>query len=163
MKNTPYLRIKRQMLIHNVVQLVFIALLLYVAWHFQQVFIARGMAQIFYNSIFATLVLQAALFYPIYRFAANEARWEVAAQAEPTPEEQQALRRKRIFGDFIKAAAFIFYATFIFLAPPATFVLSTTFFSFIATTVTYLQSFNYSAKRLLAGENPSLTLRKHRA
>jgi hypothetical protein len=162
MAGKPEIRVQRQMMIHTVVQVFFILLLLYVAWHFQQVFTAKGEAQIFYNSLFFTFVLQAALFYPIYRFAANEARGEISAQTATTPEQLQALRKKRILGDLLKAVAFIFYATFIALSPPATFVLSTTFFSFIATTVTYLQSFNYCAKRIMVGENPALTLRKKR-
>lgn len=163
MGSNSVLRVKRQMLIHTVVQVFFIVLLLFVAWHFQQVFAAKGETQVFYNSIFFTFVLQAALFYPIYRFAANEARGEIAVQGATTPDELKTLRKKRILGDFIKAIAFIFYATFISLSPPATFVLSTTFFSFIATTVTYLQSFNFCAKRILVGENPALTLRKKRS
>lgn len=162
MANKAAIRVKRQMMIHTVVQVFFIILLLYVAWHFQLVFASKGESQIFYNSIFFTFVLQAALFYPIYRFAANEARGEINVQNATTPEELKALRKKRILGDFIKAIAFIFYATFISLSPPATFVLSTTFFSFIATTVTYLQSFNFCAKRIMVGENPALTLRKKR-
>lgn len=162
MASNSVLRVKRQMMIHTVVQVFFIALLLFVAWHFQQVFAAKGESKIFYNSIFFTFILQAVLFYPIYCFAAKEARGELAAQEAKTPEELVALRKKRILGDFFKAIAFIFYATFIYLSPPATFVLSTTFFSFIATTVTYLQSFNFCAKRIMAGENPALTLRKKR-
>ena len=160
MASNSVLRVKRQMVIHTVVQILFIALLLYVAWHFQQVFAAKGESKIFYNSVFFTFILQAALFYPVYRFAAKEAYGELAADGAKSVEELAALRKKRLLGDFIKAIAFIFYATFIYLSPPATFILSTTFFSFIATTVTYLQSFNFCAKRIMVGENPSLTLRK---
>lgn len=157
MANNQVLRVKRQMMIHTVVQIFLVALLLFMAWYFQRVFTAKGEPQIFFNSIFFTLILQAALFYPVYLFAAKEARNEIAAQTATAPEEVQALRKKRIAGDYLKAAAFIFYVTFISLSPPVTFVLSTTFFSFIATTVTYLQSFNFCAKRILAGESPGLT------
>ena len=160
MANNPVLRVKRQMMIHTVVQVFLVALLLFMVWYFQRVFSVKGEPQVFFNSIFFTLILQAALFYPIYRFAATEARNEITAQTATAPEEVQALRKKRIAGDFLKAAAFIFYVTFISLSPPVTFVLSTTFFSFIATAVTYLQSFNFCAKRIMAGDNPGLTWRR---
>lgn len=157
------LRLKRQMLIHTVLQVAFIMLLLYMAYHFQRLFLAKGMPNIFYNSIFTTLFLQACLFYPIYRFASSEAKRELAEQSSTDPNERQNLRRQRLYGDFMKGVIFIFYTTFILLAPAATFIMSTAFFSFIATAVTYLQSFNSAAKRLLSGTEADTPLTKRRA
>lgn len=143
-------RIKRLIMIHNVVQVVLMALLFFVAWKFQLVYAAKGALNAFFNSIFITIALQALFCYPIYRFAGNDARNEMAAQGTTNPDELKALRSKRIFSDFIKAAIFIFYGTFIARAPEFTFVLSTAFFSFIATTLTYLQCFNFVMKKLIA-------------
>lgn len=144
------LRIKRQMMIYRVLQVVLTGLLLYVAWEFQEIYAKKGALKFFFNSIFLTMFLQILVFYPIYRFASREAKGELAAQQTQVPEELKALRSKRIFGDFLKAAVFIFYATFIVMSPAVTFALSTAFFSFIATTLTYLQSYNFAMKKLLS-------------
>lgn len=150
MKSQGLVRIKRQIVIHNVVQVFLIGLLFFVAWKFQQVYAEKMALNLFFNSIFITLGLQLLLFYPIYRFAGNDARGEIAAQRATKPEVMKALRQKRIFSDFIKAAIFIFYATFIVLSPEVILVISTTFFSFIATTLTYLQCFNFIAKKSIS-------------
>ena len=143
-------RIKRQMMIYTVLQVVLTGLLLYVAWEFQEVYTKKGALNIFFNSIILTMILQILVFYPIYRFASKEAKGELAAQQTTNPDEMKALRAKRIFGDYLKAAVFIFYGTFIVMAPAVTFALSTAFFSFVATTLTYLQCFNFAMKKLLA-------------
>lgn len=150
MSSDGLVRIKRQMMIYSVLQVVLTGLLLYVAWKFQEVYAAKGALNFFFNSIFLTLCLQILVFYPIYRFAGKEAQGELAAQQTTNPDELKVLRQKRIFGDYLKAAVFIFYGTFIVMAPSLTFVLSTAFFSFIATTLTYLQCFNFAMKKLLA-------------
>lgn len=143
-------RINRQMTIYTGLQVFFIALLLFMAYQFQQQFVAKGMPNIFLNSILTTLVLQGILLYPIYRFCASEAQRELDEQVESDPEKKKALRQRRVYSDFMKVVIFIFYLTFIYLAPPVTFALSTIFFSFVATVLTYLQSFNFHARRLLA-------------
>ena len=150
MSNAGLVRIKRQMMIYTVLQIVLTALLLYIAWEFQGIYAAKGALKFFFNSIFLTMCLQIIVFYPIYRFATKEAQGELAAQQTTDPAEMKALRAKRIFGDYLKAAVFIFYGTFIVMAPAVTFALSTAFFSFIATTLTYLQCFNFAMKNLLA-------------
>lgn len=143
-------RLKRHMTIYAVLQAVLTILLLFMGWKFQETYAAKGMLNVFFNSILMTIVLQLLFFYPIYRFAGNEARNELAAQQTTKAEELQALRQKRIFGDFMKAAIFIFYGTFVVMSPAFTFVLSTVFFSFIATALTYLQSFNFTMKKIIA-------------
>ena len=150
MSSDGLVRIKRQMMIYTVLQIVLTGLLLYIAWMFQEVYAAKGALKFFFNSIFLTMFLQIIVFYPIYRFASKEARGELAAQQTKNPDELKALRAKRIFGDYLKAAVFIFYGTFIVMAPSVTFALSTAFFSFVATTLTYLQCYNFAMKKLLA-------------
>ena len=150
MSNKGIVRIKRQMMIYTVTQVALTGLLLLISWKFLEVYAGREALNAFFNSIFITIGLQVLLFYPIFRFAGKEARNEIVAQQTTNPDELKALRSKRIFGDYLKAAIFIFYGTFIFMAPAFTFILSTAFFSFIATTLTYLKCFNYAAKKILA-------------
>lgn len=141
-------RLRRQLTIFTVVQLFLVALLVFMAVNFQAQFQAKGMPQIFLNSVLMTLVIQLIIFYPLNRFASREADQEIAAcRINLSVEEQKELRRKRLFGDFIKAAIFIFFLTFIARAPAATFVMSTTFFTFILTILAYFQCFNFAAKR----------------
>jgi len=151
-------RLRWTLTIHRIVQIVMIALLLYMALHFLQTFETKyGNLKPFYNSLIATLMIQMALFFPIRKFADKEARRELSAAANDTPsvEETKQLRTQRLISDFIKASAFIFFAVFIFTAPPAGFVLSTTYFSCIGTVLSYLQNFNFAVRRQMAGSgNP---------
>jgi hypothetical protein len=148
-------RLHRTLTIHRVVQFLLFALLIYMALHFQQLFQAKGTPHIFRNSLLATLLLQLAIFLPLRRFAGNEARRELAAAATSTTvEAQKQLRQQRLFGDTIKGAVFLGFAAFILVAPPATFVLSTAFFCFIVTVITYLQCFNFALRRSLTGDPP---------
>ncbi len=141
-------RLRHTLLIHRIVQVVLCALLIYMALHFQQIFQANAAPHIFRNSLIATLLLQLALFFPLRHFAGNEARRELAAaSAQTSVEQQKALRQQRLLSDIIKGAVFLGFATFIMMAPPATFVLSTAFFCFIVTVITYLQCFNFALRR----------------
>ncbi|MBE0503039.1 MAG: hypothetical protein IBX46_02825 [Desulfuromonadales bacterium] len=142
-------RIRQLMKIHSIVQGVLMALLLFVAWKLQQVYAEKGALKIFFNSIYLTLGLQVLFFYPIYRFAAQEAASELTAPKAKKALEQKALQRQRIVASLSKAAVFIFYGTMIASAPAGSFVSSTAFFSFFATTLTYLQCFNFAANKLL--------------
>jgi hypothetical protein len=152
--NVAILRLRRTLLIHRVVQVILCALLVYMALHFQQLFQGKGIPQVFRNSLLATLLLQLALFFPLRRFANNEAQRELAAAETGTDAEQhKQLRQRRLIGDTLKGAVFLGFASFIMIAPPATFVLSTAFFCFIVTVVTYLQCFNFSVRRGLAGRS----------
>lgn len=150
--NVAFLRLRRTLLIHRIVQVILCVLLVYMALHFQQLFHAQGMPQVFRNSLLATLLLQFALFFPLRRFASKEAQRELAVvEAGADVERHKQLRQQRLIGDTLKGAVFLGFATFIMIAPPATFVLSTAFFCFIVTVVTYLQCFNFSVRRGLAG------------
>lgn len=143
-------RIRKTLIIHRIVQIVLIALLLYMALHFQQTFQAKhGNLKPFYNSLIATLLVQAMLYFPIRKFADKEANRELdaAAKGSLSIDEQKQFRTQRLFSDFIKTSVFIFFATFTLLAPPAGFVLSTTFFCCIGTVLSYLQSFNFAVRQ----------------
>jgi len=153
-------RIKKQIAIHYTLQALLLVLFVFMAYKFQQVFIAKGMSQIFYNSLLTALVLQGILFYPIYRYSLAEAKRSFEEQESSDPVRLKELRGKRIYADFMKGVIFIFYATFIYLSPPATFFLSTAFFSFIATALTYLQSFNIAAQRIIAPAAAGISARQ---
>lgn len=150
--NSGTKRVRWQMTIYTAMQVLFAILLLYMAVQFQQVFRAKGMPEIFLNSVLFTLGIQLLVFYPIYRFSLAEARREIAATQTTAVAELQQIRKQRIYNDFLKATVFIFFATFLWKSPPVTFALSTAFFSFMLTVLTYLQCFNFAAKRLLRGE-----------
>lgn len=147
-------RLRKQVTIYTVVQLFFLVLLIFMAINFQAAFTAKGMSNVFLNSIITTVVIQLAIFYPLNKAAGREVERELASLAPGLSAEQQKdLRRKRLFSDFIKASIFIFFFTFILRAPPVTFILSTTFFTFVVTTLTYFQCFNFAAKRQLRSRN----------
>jgi hypothetical protein len=145
-------RLRRTLVIHRIVQLLLCVLLIYMALHFQQLFQARGTPQVFRNSLIATLLIQLAIFFPLRHFAAGEARRELAAATSADAGQQKQLRQQRLFGDTLKGAVFLGFAAFILMAPPATFVLSTAFFCFIVTVITYLQCFSFALRRSLSGE-----------
>ncbi|SNB46916.1 hypothetical protein [Geobacter sp. DSM 9736] len=143
-------KLRRLIMIHTVVQIFFFVLLIFMAVNFQETFRAKGMPQVFLNSIIATVLIQLAIFYPIKKAAGREVEREITASAAGlTPEQLKELRKKRVFSDFIKTSIFIFFFTFIAKAPPATFVLSTTFFTFAVTALTYFQCFNFAARRAI--------------
>lgn len=131
--------------IYGVAQVFLIGLLVYMAVHFQAL-----LQQRFINSVVATLVIQLILFYPVYRFAVREASREIEASAVGlTVDELKSFRTKRMISDMCKWAYFIFCATFVYKAPKVPFILSMIMFSFILTTLTYLQCYNFVAKRLM--------------
>ncbi len=146
-------RLRKLITIYRVVQVVLLVLLVFMAFMFQGQYQAKGMPQEkFIYSIVASFVIQLLLFYPINRFARGEVENEIAEAAPGlTPEQQKALRQKRIFNDFLKAAAFVFFVTFALRAPGVLVIQSTILFSFIMTALSYLQCHNYALKRGLSG------------
>lgn len=139
-------RMRRTLLIHRVVQLALLALLLYMALLFQDKFMEKyASLRPFYSSLVLTLLIQAAVFFPVRKFAGNDARRELRAAAGTalSGEEQKRLRSERLFSDFLKASIFLFFVAFILLLKEqATVFQSTAFFTCIATVLSYLQSFN---------------------
>ena len=149
-----FTKVRRLMKIYWVVQAFLVLLLVYMAVRFQMQFNAQGMPGVFHNSLLTALVIQLLVLYPIYRFARGEARNEIAASAaDLTPEQQKAIRQKRLFGDVLKTAIFMFFLIFSFKAPGKLFFQSTILFSFIFTVLTYFQCYNFAAKRIMAGKN----------
>jgi hypothetical protein len=149
-KTFDFKKLRRVIMIYGVVQVFLIVLLIYMAVNFQSGLQAEGRPQRFLHSVVATLVIQLALFYPINRFAAREAEREVEACAAGLgAEELKAFRSKRMVGDVIKSAIFIFFITFIYKAPQDRFIISILYFSFILTFLSYFQCYNFAAKRLM--------------
>jgi hypothetical protein len=131
--------------IYGVAQVILIGLLVYMAVHFQ-----AALQQRFINCVVATLAIQLALFYPVYRFAVREATREIEACAVGlTGDELKSFRTKRMIADTCKWAYFIFFAAFAYKAPKVPFILGLIVFSFILTSLTYLQCYNFAAKRLM--------------
>lgn len=132
--------------IFGVAQVFLIGLLGYIAILFQ-----AALQQRFIQSVVATLVIQLALFYPAYRFAAREATREIEACAVGlTDDELKSFRKKRMISDTCKWAYFIFFAAFVYkIKPEFKLILSVVIFTFILTTLTYLQCYNFVAKRLM--------------
>ena len=147
-------RIRKTLLIHRIVQILLVALLVYMALLFQQKFQAKyDSLKPFYNSVIFTALVQVALFFPIRKFAEKEALREVGAATKETftPDEQKQLRNQRLLSDFIKASIIIFFLVFILTAPQeATIVHSTAYFCCIGTILSYLQNFNFAVRRQLA-------------
>jgi len=136
--------------IYAVAQVVLIGLLIYMAVYFQAGLTAQGRSQRFFHSVVTALVLQLALFYPINRFAGREARREIDASAVGLdPDELKSFRTKRMIGDTCKWAYFIFFVAFIYKAPKDLFVLSIIFFTFVLTSLSYFQCYNFTVKRLM--------------
>ncbi|TLM62806.1 MAG: hypothetical protein FDZ69_12910 [Deltaproteobacteria bacterium] len=148
-------RIRRTLMIHRITQVVLIVLLLYMAILFQQRFQQKyDSLKPFFNSVVLAVLIQVAVFFPIRKFADNEARRELnaAVKEQMSIDEQKQLRNQRLLGDFIKASVFIFFVAFILiLKEQATFVHSTAFFCCIGTFINYLQNYNFAVRRRLSG------------
>lgn len=141
-------KLQKTIVIHRVVQVFLLGLFLYMAYNFQQIFQAKGMPHVFLNSIVTSLVIELLLFYPIRKFAISEAEREVAAsQPGLSGDVLKALRQRRLFSDIVKVSIFFAFTLFILLSPPATFVMSTAFFCFVLTLLTYCQCFNFALAR----------------
>jgi hypothetical protein len=133
-----------------VAQFFLVMILIYMAFSFQAQFLAAGKGGQFLKSIITALVIQLILFYPINKFAANDAEREMAAAVPDTPQADLAkLRSKRLVSEFTKAGVFIFFITFIAKAPAILFVNSTIFFIFIFTVLTYFQCYNFIIRRAI--------------
>jgi uncharacterized membrane protein YjfL (UPF0719 family) len=118
------------------------------ALHFQAGLQAEGHPQRFISSSVIALVIQLVLFYPINRFATNEAKREVESCATNlSTDDLKAFRSKRMVGDVIKTGIFIFFVIFAYKAPQNTTILCVIYFSFILTVLNYFQNYNFAAKR----------------
>lgn len=141
-------KLRRFTMIYAVVQVVLVLLLIYMAMNFQTGLQIEGRPQRFFHSIVASLIIQMALFYPIWKFAGSEAAREVnACEIGLDAEKLKSMRTRRTVGDVVKCGAFVFFITFIYKAPQDRFILSVIFFTFILTFLSYFQCFNFAAKR----------------
>jgi hypothetical protein len=150
----------RTMMIHRTVQTLLVALLLFVAFNFQQLFVLKGKPQQFMSSIIAAVVCQLILLYPIYKLAWRDAGVAIEGCAEGLTPEQLALqRKKRLIGDLWKFSAIAFFIAFVALVPDvkkasgAPLVLASTIFAFLLTCLTYFQCFNFSARKRMKQTN----------
>lgn len=145
-----FTRLRKLTVIHGFVQAFLVVLLAGTTY----VLLGKVPSQVFLNSIIRVVVLQLILFYPVYKFALGDAQREVATAAVGlTPDEQQALRRKRVFSDILKGALIIFFFTFSLRAPAAPQIQFMILAVFLLSYLTYFQCFNYAAKKLMKAKS----------
>ena len=148
-------KLRRLINIYAVVQVALVGLLVYVAMNFQAGLASLGRGELFTKSIILTLLMQLAMFFPVYKFASREAVLAIAGMQDGlTPEEMKSQRTKRLIGDVVKAGVFCFYLVFIMVVAnksldraPKMLVMSMIFFNFILTYLSYFQCFNFVARR----------------
>lgn len=159
MSSFDFKRLKRTMMVYRVVQTLLLALLIFMAFNFQQLFSMRGKPEQFISSIIAAVVIQLVLLYPVYRLAWRDSGVEFDGAAPGlTPENLAALRKKRLLGDLWKVAGVAFFFIFAMSVPDvkkatgAPLVLATTVFAFLLTCLGYFQCFNYSIRKRMKGQ-----------
>ncbi len=144
-KTIDYSRLRRLLKIYLAVQIGLVLLLIYMAVIFQS-----GLQQRFIKSVVVTLVVQMALFYPLSKLAGKEAAREIEACATDLDGDKlKSLRNRRLFADVLKMAVIIFFVTFILRAPNNIFIISTLYFSFILTVLSYFQCVSFALKRAI--------------
>ena len=145
-----YKKIKKTMKIFAVVQFGLLALLVYMAVNFQGKLRLLGRERNFMQGVVASFIVQLLVFYPIYKFAAKEADRDMTLTGKPlSKEELKTFSKKKRFADIIKMSTFGFFAVFILAAPSDPLVLSVIYYSFVLTILTYLQCYNFAAKKIM--------------
>lgn len=145
-----YQKIGKTIKIFTVAQIGLVVMLGYMAVQFQAKFRAIGMPGRFMDAVLVSFVIQMALLYPIYRFCAKEVRQDLAlSTGNLSSDELKAFTKKKRYSDIIKASVFFFFGMFILQAPAIPTVLSVLYFSFILTLLSYLQCYNFAAKKLM--------------
>ena len=154
MPSFDFKKLNRTILIYRTVQALLVCLLIYVSYVFQNNFSMMGKPEKFMSRIYATIVIQLLLIYPIYRLAFRDVTVEIeGCQTSLSKEASDALRKKRLLGDLWKFSAVAFFLAFVTLvpdakkAPGAAHVLAITLLSFLLMCLTYFQCFNFSAKK----------------
>jgi hypothetical protein len=154
MPSFDFKRLNRTTTIYRVVQGLLVCLLIYVAYKFQMNFALIGKSDKFLPSIFAAIVVQLLLLYPIYRLSWRDVGVEIeGSMVGLTTEALAALRKKRMLGDLWKFSAVGFFLAFVSLVPDAKkaagapVILAIIIFSFLLMCLTYFQCFNFSAKK----------------
>ena len=142
-------KVGRTIKIFAVAQIGLLAMLIFVAIQFQEQFRTKGGASGFMNAVLASFVIQMAFFYPIYKFASKEADRDLTLTGNLSKEETKAIGKKKRLADIFKISTFGFFVIFIMAAPADPLVLSVLYYSFILTILTYLQCYNFAAKKLM--------------
>ncbi|OGU09666.1 MAG: hypothetical protein A2075_18090 [Geobacteraceae bacterium GWC2_58_44] len=150
-------KISRTIKIFAVVQFGLVAMLVYMAVSFQEKLRLLGRANNFMYGVIAASFFQLLLFYPIKKFAANEADRDLyLAGTTLSKEDVKIFSKKKRYSDIAKMTTFGFFVIFILAAPGDPFVLSVVYYSFVLTILTYLQCYNFAAKRLMKGQSGTL-------
>ncbi|MFW9603679.1 MAG: hypothetical protein ACMV0F_01875 [Trichlorobacter sp.] len=147
-------RLKRLMIIYNVVQVGLLGLLLFMSYNFIVIFGMYSLSGAFSKSILFALALQLLIVYPAWLLAKQDVQVEIqSAKQDLNGDEMMALRKKRLIGDIWKLCALGAFVVFIAMSPGvdkgrgASVILATSYFSFLLTAISYFQCFNYVAKR----------------
>ena len=143
-------KVARTIKIFAVAQIGLVAMLVFVAIQFQEQFRTKSGGSGFMHAVIVSFVIQLALFYPINKFSGKEAERDLALTSTNLGNDEiKALSKKKRFSDIIKFSVFCFFTMFILQAPSVHLVLSVLYFSFILTILTYLQCYNFAAKKLI--------------
>ncbi|GFO53436.1 hypothetical protein GMSM_04430 [Geomonas sp. Red276] len=135
--------------IFGVVQIALVGLLVFMAVEFQQKLRLLGREFRFMHGVLAAFAFQMLLFFPIFKLAGKDADRDLTVMGGTlTNEEMNAMAKKKRFSDIIKIAFLGFFVVFATAAPPDPFILSVIYYSFILTILTYLQSYNFHARKL---------------
>ena len=144
---TDFKKINKSIKIFAVVQFGLVVLLVGMAILFQ----AQLRNDQFIRGVLATFVIQLAMFYPIYKFSSKEADRDLYLNGTNlTKDEVKVFTKKKRYADIIKTSTFGFFIIFLLVVPRVPMVLSIIYYSFILTILTYLQTYNFAAKKLMA-------------
>lgn len=148
--NLEFKKVTRVIRIYAVVQFALVAMLVYMAVNFQEKLRILGRAHNFMQGVIATFVLQLALFYPINKLATKDANRDISMiGGKFTKEELKVISKKKRYSDIAKMSTFGFFIIFIMAAPADPLVLSVIYYTFVLTILTYLQCYNFAAKKLM--------------
>lgn len=148
------IKLKRLTIIYRMIQVALLGLFMFMAFNFMQLFGKLGTPDYFFKALMISLVIQLILLYPAWQLAGRDLEVEIeTGRSDITPEQLVTLRRKRLLGDLWKISGLGFFIMFIIIAPDAnkgrgaSLFLAAAYFSFLLTTLTYLQCFNLRAAR----------------
>ncbi len=148
------IKLKRLTIIYRMIQVALLGLFMFMAFNFMQLFGKLGTPDYFFKALMISLVIQLILLYPAWQLAGRDLEVEIeTSRSDITPEQLVTLRRKRLLGDLWKISGLGFFIMFIIMAPDAnkgrgaSLFLAAAYFSFLLTTLTYLQCFNLRAAR----------------
>ena len=144
-----YGKVNKTIRIFGVVQLGLVALLVYMAVNFQEKLRMVGREYRFMHGVLASFVVQLLILYPVFKFAEKEARRDLTLSRNPSKEDLKVLAKQKRTADILKISGFGFFVVFIMAAPGDPFVLSVIYYSFILTILTYLQCYNFAARKLV--------------